>query len=217
MLKIGKLMSLLLLLLLSTQVAEAQIVRNKPKKEKKEKTEKYFDEKGGFKHRLWYGGSLNLNFGQATQFVNVFQFGVSPMVGYKVTERFSVGPRVSLDYLYYKGTTINNTRASKNTFNYSMGAFARFKVFQGFFAHVEYAYETNQFILTDINGLLGVDQFNNVLTQSVSQNNFYPGIGYNSGGLFAMDIMLLYNYRVGQDVNTSRLPFDYRIGFTYKF
>ena len=139
------------------------------------------------------------------------------MVGYKVTERFSVGPRVTLDYLYYKGTTINGIRGSKNTFNYSVGAFARFKVFQGFFAHVEYAYETNQYILTDQFGQLAADLSNKVLTQSVSQNNFYPGIGYNSGGLFAMDLMLLYNYQVGQDQSTSRLPFDYRIGFTYKF
>lgn len=44
--------------------------------------------------KIWYGGGLNLGFsGQSG--LNVLQLGASPMVGYKILPRWSVGPRVS--------------------------------------------------------------------------------------------------------------------------
>ena len=46
-----------------------------------------------FKDRLVYGGNLGLSFGDLTV------VDISPSVGYKVTEKFIVGPGVN--YLYY--------------------------------------------------------------------------------------------------------------------
>lgn len=216
MLKFSKLFLLLTLISL-VSVANAQITRKTTPKEKKAKTEKLFDESGGFKHRLWYGGGLNLNFGAATNYVNTFRFGLSPMVGYKITDKFSIGPRIAVNYNYIKGTTINNEIKSSSLVDYSVGVFARYKIFQGFFAHVEYDFESFQNYFIDYDGRLGVDQNNNVIKVRNSRSNFYPGVGYNSGGLLSMDIMLLYNYQLGQDKTTNQLPIEYRIGFTYKF
>ena len=44
---------------------------------------------------------------------------------------------------------------------------------------------------------------------------FTSGAGYNSGGLWGYEIMILYN--ANQPENTIDSPFEYRIGFTYKY
>jgi len=199
-------------------VSNAQITRKTTPKEKKTKTEKLFDESGGFKHRLWYGGGFNLGFNQGNS-SSSFQFGLSPMVGYKITDKFSVGPRLSIDYIYFKGTTVDFTVKKTNLINYSIGAFTRYKIFQGIFAHLEYDFESFNQIGYDINtGLIALDANNNIYKERTSRSNFLPGLGYNSGGLFSMDLMVLYNYQNGQDTNNANLlPFDFRLGFTYKF
>ncbi|MBP6828601.1 MAG: hypothetical protein KA165_18690, partial [Saprospiraceae bacterium] len=53
------------------------------------------DNSSDFKSRLWYGGNIGLNF-YGYNGGNVFQIGVAPMVGYKIVEPLSVGPRVSI-------------------------------------------------------------------------------------------------------------------------
>ena len=217
MLKFSKLFLLLTLISL-VSVANAQITRKTTPKEKKAKTEKLFDESGGFKHRLWYGGGLNLGYNQGNS-SSTFQFGLSPMVGYKITDKFSAGPRITMDYIFLKGTAMDFTVKKANLFDYSLGVFARYKIFQGIFAHVEYAYESFNRPYYDFNtGFLALDANNKILTYRNSRSNFLPGIGYNSGGLFSMDLLLLFNYQNSQDTKNPYLqPYDIRIGFTYKF
>ena len=89
-----------------TTSADAQYGRKKKKKKKKtEKTDSYFDDKGTFKDRLWYGADLGLRFYQSAIgiggnqfFGNGFFFSVAPMVGYKITDNLSVGPRLEVLY-----------------------------------------------------------------------------------------------------------------------
>ncbi|MBK8844307.1 MAG: hypothetical protein IPO33_16470 [Saprospiraceae bacterium] len=50
-----------------------------------------------FTEKLWYGGGVNLGFG-ADEFTSVFSLGLSPMVGYKFTPDFSMGPRVGFSF-----------------------------------------------------------------------------------------------------------------------
>ena len=75
--------------------------KKKKKKKKVEKNDEYFDESGGLGHKLWYGGGFNLGF-SGNSFQSLFQIGISPMVGYKITEEFSVGPRASVQYNYFR-------------------------------------------------------------------------------------------------------------------
>lgn len=184
------------------------------KKKKGDVNDEYFDESGGFKHRLWYGGNFGLNFSGSSGY-SAFSISVYPMVGYKVFDFWSVGPRVGISYTYLKGYPANRPQniASVSLVDYSAGIFTRLKFLQTFFAHIEYEYQNYQGLP---NGDLVVDSNNKVITGRVGQDNFYIGAGYNSSaGLWGYEIAILYN--VLQPENSLTLPFDFRIGFTYNF
>ena len=179
------------------------------KKEKKKDVDEYFDESGGFKHRLWFGGSGTLGF-SGFNGSNQFQIGVSPMVGYKIFEKWSVGPRVSVDYILVK-TLLGGGQSRKDNFVfYSLSAFSRFKILPTIFAHVEYEHER-----LPEGAAYEYDNQGQVVGFLRKRNNFYAGLGYTSGGLVAYEIYLLYNFL--EDESSSRLPIEYRAGLTYKF
>jgi hypothetical protein len=56
-------------------------------------------DKPSFKDRLFYGGGFGLTFGSVTH------IDVSPLVGYRITDRFSAG--IGLSYQYYKYSAYN--------------------------------------------------------------------------------------------------------------
>ncbi len=184
------------------------------------KVDEYFDESGSLSSRLWYGGGFNLGFSGSNGF-SAFLLGISPMVGVKVFENnsnFSVGPRLSLEYSYFRGLGTDGNSHSVQPISYALSAFTRYKVLNNFFAHLEIQQENRQLVTTATNGftnffLIGID--GKPITERVSRQNAYIGAGYSSGGLLAYEIMVLYN--VLEPENSLRLPFDIRFGFTYKF
>ncbi len=194
---------------------DAQFRKKKKKKKKKEDTE-YFDESGGFKHRLWYGLSGSLNFGGQTN-LRTFNLGFSPMVGFKIIEPVSVGPRFIFNSLFIKIDNGPNGIISDVINEYGSGLFARYKPFRQFFGHVEYEYLISEEILTAPGGglLLDPDDPTKFATDKISKDAFYLGIGYSSGAIISYEVMLLYNAL--QDKNIVDLPFSIRAGLTYKF
>lgn len=165
---------------------------------KRKSSDNYFDESGGFKHRLWYGGNFTLGFNGST-FGNQFQIGVTPMIGYKIVGGLSVGPRFGIVY-----NNISGAGFRENWIDYSVGGFTRYKFLQNFLVHAEYSY------LSDVIG------FDNV--GAIRDNRFSPliGGGYNAGnGSFGYEILLLYD--ISLPSTAPRSPFDIRFGFTYKF
>ena len=196
LLKIGTF--LLVFLIGFSFTADAQ----RSKTNKKEDVEDYFDEGGFGPHRLWYGGGVGLNFGGGGN-SSQFNFSISPMVGYKVTPEFSVGPRAELDYVHIRFATSNTTSDKYNILNYAIGGFARYKVFNAIFLHTEYQIESR------------ASPIGNGETVRGSRDNFFVGGGYGSGGgLIGYEISILYN--VLED-GTVDIPLDYRIAFTYNF
>lgn len=193
---------------------DAQFRKKKKKKKKKEDTE-YFDESGGFKHRLWYGlgGSLNFS-GQGN--LRLFNLGLSPMVGFKIIEPVSVGPRFTFNNLFIKADNGPNGIISDVIQEYGAGLFARYKPFRQFFGHVEYEYLITEEIQTQGGGLLlDPNDPTKFATDKISKDNLYLGIGYSSGSIISYEIMLLYNALQEKDI--LDLPFSMRVGFTYKF
>ena len=190
----------------------------------KKKTEEYFDESGGFKHRLWYGGSFNLGFSGSGN-NSLFQIGVTPMVGYKIIGGLSAGPRIGINYTSYKGPDSRNlsNSASVSLVDYSVGAFTRYKFGQNFFIQGEYEYSSHEYPYDGARyygyGLPVYFNADGSTTRTrVNQSNYYGGVGYNSGGLWGYEIMLLYNLAVNtNDPNSIEQPWDYRFGFTWKF
>ena len=201
--KIFSISILILLIIACIQVdGTAQYgYKKKKKRKRKEKTER--KEKVDFAQNLWYGGGMQINFG-ANQYYSQFVFGLSPMVGYKITNRFSAGPRVSVIFNSFRIQT--TTGVEKITpISWSVGAFSRYQILSTIFAHVEYEYKNEAYLTY------------NLETQYEKRNNFYLGAGYasNSGSLIRYEIMLLYNFLVPE--NSIASPFDYRVALTYNF
>lgn len=165
----------------------------------------YAQESTKFSDKLWYGGGVNLGISGSNGF-NTFGLGIAPMVGYKVGGPFSLGPRAALNYTHIRVRLLNNEIATANPLSWSAGVFGRAKIIRTIFAHVEYELEEQAF---------AVFQGNDIAIQRVQRNNTYIGGGYNSGGIWASEIMLLYN--VTPVVTDLRSPFVVRFGFTYKF
>ena len=186
------------------------------KKTTAKKTDQYFDESGGFKHRLWYGGNFNLGFDGDGQNYSMFTVGLTPMIGYKIIGGLSAGPRIGFNYSKLKIADNAGQNISVNLRDYTLGAFTRYKVFKSFFAHVEGDYNSAQIpgsaqqpwvLIKDVNGKPFTFRDNKV--------NYYAGVGYNSGGLLGYEIMALYNFSVTS--NDLRNPLELRFGFTYNF
>ena len=181
--------------------ADAQRDRNRNRdRDNRNRTEDYFDESGVGGFRFWYGGGVGLNFGSSFN-TSQFIFSLSPMVGYKITPEFSVGPRVELSYSHIRVGGGNNV-SRFNFFDYGVGVFSRYKLFSQFFAHAEYQVENRKFIE-------GTREFRE------SRNNFFLGAGYTSGGQIGYEVAILWNLIDNGD--TINLPIDYRIAFTYNF
>lgn len=170
-------------------------------------TDRYFDESQGFTHRLWYGGGIALGF-RGDNISSFFQIGVSPLIGYKITDDLSLGPRFSILYSHYRLQTSFNTTGKVNMIDYGVGAFARYKVIRGFFVHLEYGADNEEIPIVLPNLELE--------TTRQLRNNAYVGVGYNnSAGLWGYDIYILYNTLLAED--SFRSPFDLRFGVTYNF
>ncbi len=194
---------LLLALVIGIGTADAQNYgkKRKKKKKKKEKTEKtddYFDEGSGFAHKLWYGGMLNFQIGGDGFGNSSLLLGISPMVGYKILDNVSVGPRITMNYyeLFLEGPNLK-------IIEWGGGLFSRVKFTESIFAHVEYERQK----------LSGVGD---IPIQESSDENFYIGVGYNSalGNGFGYEILGLYNFL--EEVETT-VPIEIRIGITYNF
>ncbi len=166
------------------------------------------------KDKIWYGGSFGLGLAGSQGFTQ-FNLGLFPMVGYKIIPWFSVGPRLGFDYNYYKGTSVLGKPASANVFSFYAGAFMRTKLYWGVFAQGEYGVDLGKFPEVDQFGRLNVDVNNKVIKRSVTRESGLVGLGYNSGGKFASEILLLYNLLEPEDSQFS--PWNYRLGFTYNF
>jgi len=94
-----------------------------------------FDPEGEpkFTDRLYFGGNFNLQFGDFT-IINI-----SPLVGYMVTNRFSVGPGITYQYLKGEAIDLFTGRIfSYDTNVYGGRLFARYNITQQFYAYSEY-------------------------------------------------------------------------------
>jgi hypothetical protein len=182
--------------------AQNRIQQRKPSPPKQErnrendKSEKLID-------KIWFGGNIGLGL-SSSQFESLFLIGLSPMVGYKITPQFSVGPRLDVSYTYFGYRTGPDTKEHLNMFSYGIGPFARFKIIESIFIHGEYQIESRAFPLITSGVLTKVRDI---------QSNLFLGIGYNMGG---SEFVLLYNFYASNRLYLQP-PFDFRFGFNYNF
>lgn len=174
--------------------------------QKSKKKSKKGENKTEFKDRLWYGGGVALGF-SGYNGGNVFAFGLSPMVGYKITPAISVGPRVSALF-----TSIKVPRyKAVGLFDVDAGLFVRVKVFRGLFIQGE---GTNQWYQEPI-------FYSDLTTEKDPRSRFNTRLGagwnFGSGSGGGSEIGIYYNFTVANDLETYQNPLEYRFGFTWNF
>jgi len=200
-----------LIFFLASAPAQAQ----KSKKRSSSGVSEYLDDKGNFASHLWYGGNFNLGL-SGNSYYNLFNIGISPMVGYKIIDPLSVGPRVSLQYNYIKGYGTDGNIHKVHPISYSLAVFTRFKFFRSIFAHLEYEYENAEVPYFSGPYLFYDATLAKIATERISRDNLYIGAGYNaSNGGFGYEILLLYNAL--SSGSSLELPFLLRFGITYNF
>jgi hypothetical protein len=128
-----------------------------------------------FKSRLYFGGGFGLQFGYMTL------IEVSPLVGYMITPKFSVG--LSPTYKFYKYNDYYGANLDLTTNVWGGSIFSRYYIFENVFAHVEYE------------SLLYNEQVPGYPEIRQQYNSFFVGGGYNQriGGNAGMYILLLWN------------------------
>lgn len=164
------------------------------------------DNDSDFRSRLWYGGNIGLNF-YGFNGGNVFQIGLAPMVGYKIVEPLSVGPRVSLFFASVKQPGFK----AVGVFDVDAGMFMRLRAFRGLFLQGEVSYEWFQEPVFYTNGT----------TEKVASTRTNPRIGagwnWSEGRGAGTEIGIFYNTAIANDINTFQNPWEYRFGFTWNF
>ena len=157
----------------------------------------------GFRDQLWLGTGAQLGFG-ATSFSSQFVVGLSPIVGYKLNNFLSVGPRAGITYNRYRDDRFN---FKQGFVEYEVGAFVRAMVFRGFFAHAEYD------LLNEVDIVAGQ---NGAMTQRRTRAVPFLGGGINQGGgpgSTGFEFLILFRLTQPDIINDS--PFQIRTGINW--
>jgi len=152
-------------------------------------------EKPSFGEKLFFGGGLGLQFGTVTQ------IEVSPLIGYKVTERFHTG--IGLSYSYYNDKRFTPTLSYST---YGASVFTRFYIIEGFFAHAEVE-ELNVEVYTSLYPT--VESYRKWIDSYLVGGGYFQKIGQRSGIYF----LILWNLN-----ETEFTPYTnpvIRIGFSF--
>jgi hypothetical protein len=132
--------------------------------------------------RIYTGGNLTASFGTITYVY------LAPLVGFRVTPKFSIGP--SITYIYYKdnrvaaNTGYSNYGGGNSSGIYGASVFARYLVLENLFAHTEYE-------------VLNRDVYDELIHRRhrVNVTAFYVGGGYQQriGMNSFLNFILLWN------------------------
>lgn len=146
------------------------------------------------KDKLYLGGNAGLNFFGRTFFVDV-----SPIVGFKITEKFSVGPGVVYQYVSSRNLSYSN---------YGLKGFARFLFVPSLFAHVEHEILNVPVLGYSPTGKLAVERRLHV-------SSTFVGAGYRQhvSERFALDTIVLFNLQPNELTPYSNPVL--RIGFYF--
>ncbi len=162
--------------------------------------EEPMDDKPSIKDRMFFGGGLGLSFSSYYDY-----FSVSPIVGYKITDKLAGG--LMFQYRYTKYKTYN---PSIKTNDYGISPFLRYNVWGPIFLHTEYEFLNYEYPITPTE------------SRRITFNSFLAGGGFfqplgRNAGLFAM---ALYNFSYRSNTTDPQAydsPWVFRVGITAGF
>ncbi len=151
--------------------------------------------------RFFFGGSLGLQFGSATY------IDVSPLVGYKITEKLHAG--LGVTYIYYK-VKDSYYNYSYETSIYGGRVFGRYYILDNLFAHTEFEV-LNMEVPSEIGGTGNFDYVRDNITSLMVGGGYAQPIGSNA----ALTLMILWNLTEEQ-YSPYQNPI-FRLGFSAGF
>lgn len=101
---------------------------NEPQQPQNTEDEKKPQESKGRNEKVYYGGYANFSVGTYTR------IGFEPLIAYKLFPKFSVGTKLSYEYVKDKRYETNHESS-----NFGIGIFARRRFFKRLYAHIEYS------------------------------------------------------------------------------
>lgn len=162
---------------------------------------------------IWWGTGAILGF-NSNNFERIFRIGLTPIVGYKINNFLSIGPRGSFTYTAYRRSFGGGAPDLKsNFFEWSVGPFARAKVFNfgggsnQIFLHAEY----------NLNNEVAAFDANDDPIRSTRAIPFL-GAGLNQGGgpgMGGFEILVLFRLSSADQIGDR--PFEFRTGFNFNF
>lgn len=157
---------------------------------------------------IWWGTGAILGFSAGNN-SSIFRIGLSPIVGYKLNNFLSIGPRASFVYNAFREQSFvpgaDDFRAK--FVEWSAGPFVRARVFGQFFAHAEYS------IVNE------AENFNpDGTTSRVTRAIPFLGGGLSQGGgpgLAGFEILILFRLSSADRIGDA--PFELRSGINFNF
>lgn len=117
------------------------------------------EETGHFRREnIYIGGGVGLGFSSNT-FGNNFNFGVTPEVGYSLTNWLDMGVSINLNYYSYNYSDGLGGITKQRSFNYGGGVYLRAYPLQEFFVQV-------------------LPEYNFISTKLTNTSNYLVGVGY---------------------------------------
>jgi len=199
--------SLLALCILLVSVSNAQQTYNssggRSNAQKKKKEQKGFDPQ-----KLIFGGGLSLGLGTVTT------LGVSPIIGYRITDRVSAG--IGMGYQYMR---IKDYYASGYDYKASIlypSAWARCLVFRNFFVQAEFEHDFQTFNNYEFDP--GGSGAVVTVKEKYDNNALLLGAGLRQPVTQNSSFVIMGLYDVIQDPNSPYLgQIDFRFGFNVGF
>ena len=146
--------------------------------------------------KLFVGGSGDLGFQSNPYYGSYFTIGASPILGYRLTKKFALGPGIVYQYYSIGGYKFHD---------YGAKAFAQFLIYKGILAHAEHEIRTTQYNSASI----GSNERYTFRTSLV-------GGGYRqmASDRFGFDLYLLFPIITSADNAVNNAPV-FRGGFIY--
>ncbi len=125
----------------------------------------------------------------------IFNFGLSPAIGYRLNDRLAIGPGITYTYVNY---SFGRNNPSLNLNNIGVKVFGQLRVIDQFFIHAEYEVTRAELPLVDQNNNYVIVN-NQIVTGSRQVQSPLAGVGYRSqfSNRAAADIVVLYNFQDG--------------------
>lgn len=149
--------------------------------------------------KIYFGGGFGLSVGTSSTSINA-----SPLVGYKITEKFSSGVGVIYQYIKYKKLDVQFN-------NYGGSLFSRYQVTDNYFAHVEYERLSFEYPTGG--------SFAQIESLRATNNAFFVGGGYRQpiSRSVSFNAVVLYDLLYEEELSPYSSPLNVRAGVAVGF